>query len=197
MKNLRPAISLLLILTFLLGGAYPLAVTAVAQILFHHKANGSLIEKDGKVIGSALLGQQFTDSKYFWGRLSATTPPYNAAASAASNLSPANPELLKAVNGRIAALHKADPGNQALIPVDLVTSSASGLDPDISLDAAYYQLARVAKARGMKEDAVKALVERHIHKPLFGLLGEPYVNAVELNLALDEHSASGIQHSGK
>jgi len=186
MKNLRTAFSLLLILTLLLGGIYPLVVMGFAQTFFHHRAGGSLILRGDRVLGSSLLGQEFTSPKYFWGRLSATTPPYNAAASGASNFSPANPKLLEAVNARIAALKKADPQNKARIPVDLVTASGSGLDPHISHAAADYQIARVAAARGMKESQVKALVEQYTEKPGFGLLGDPYVNVVKLNLALDE-----------
>ncbi len=190
MKNLatslRSAASLLLILTLLLGFVYPLAVMGMAQTFFHHRAEGSLIERGDRVVGSSLLGQEFSDPKYFWGRLSATTPPYNASASSASNFSPANPKLMDAVHARIAALQKADPGNKARIPADLVTASASGLDPHISLAAAHYQAARVAKGRGMKEETVKALVKKYTENPVFGLLGEGYVNVVKLNLALDE-----------
>lgn len=177
---------LVLLMTLLLGGVYPLVVMGIAQAAFHHKANGSLIEENGKVIGSALLGQQFTSDKYFWGRLSATTPPYNAANSGGSNLGAGNPALLKAANARLAALQQADPGNHWRIPVELLTSSGSGLDPDISQKAAGYQLARVARARHMSQAALWDIVKQHVRRPGFGLLGEPYVNVVELNLALDK-----------
>jgi K+-transporting ATPase ATPase C chain len=186
MKNLRAALCLSLILTFIFGGVYPLIVMGFAQILFPHQAEGSLVTHNGKTVASSLLGQEFSDPKYFWGRISATTPPYNAAASSASNLSPANPKLLEAVKARIAALQKVDPDNKARIPVDLVTSSGSGLDPHISVVAANYQAHRIAQARGMKEDAVKSLINAHTERPGFGWLGEPYVNVVQLNLALDE-----------
>lgn len=185
-NSLRAAFSLLLLMTLLLGAVYPLAVTAVSQLLFAQRAHGSLIERGGKVVGSALLGQEFTEEKYFWGRLSATTPPYNAGASGGSNLSPANPKLLDAANVRIAALQQADPQNTSLIPVDLVTASASGLDPHISVAALEYQVSRVAKVRGMKPGDVRALVEKNTENPGFGLLGEPYVNVLRINLALDE-----------
>ena len=171
MKNLRAAFSLLLIFTFLLGGVYPLMVMGFAQVFFPHKAEGSLIERGGKTLGSSLLGQEFDDPKYFWSRLSATTPPYNAAATGASNFSPANPKLLEAANARIAALQKADPKNNAHIPIDLVTASASGLDPHISVAAVDYQLPRVARARGMKEEAVKALVDKSYRKSRFRAAG--------------------------
>ena len=197
LSSLRMAFILLLLMTLLLGIAYPLLTMAVAQTLFHHKAQGSLIEKNGKIIGSELLGQEFTSPRYFWSRLSATTPPYNATASGASNLSPANPKLLEAGNQRLAALQQADPHNRMRVPVGLVTASASGLDPDISVVAAEYQLPRVARARGMKEKDVRALVDEYTQVAAFGLLGEPYVNVLRLNLALDEASRSGLQAPGK
>ena len=190
--QVRPAIVAFLVLTALTGVAYPLLVTGIAQAAFPHQANGSLVVKNGKTIGSALIGQPFDEPKYFWGRLSATTDangkalPYNGASSYASNLGPTNPALVDEVKARIDALHAADPDNQAPIPVDLVTSSGSGLDPDITPAAALYQVRRVAKARGVDEGKVRALVESHVVDRQLGLLGEPRVNALELNLALDE-----------
>ena len=186
LAHLRPAILLTLVMTVLTGVAYPLVVTGVAQIFFPRQANGSLIVKDGKVLGSSLIGQPFADPRYFWGRPSATSPyPYNAAASSGSNLGPTNPALTEAVKARIEALRAADPGNTAPVPVDLVTSSASGLDPHISPAAAFYQASRVARARRLDEHAVRALVEQHIEGRQFGFLGEPRVNALALNHALD------------
>jgi potassium-transporting ATPase KdpC subunit len=183
---LRPAIVLFLILTMLTGIVYPLAITGIAQLLFPNQASGSLLTKDGKIIGSRLIGQNFTEPKYFWGRPSATTPqPYNGIASNGSNLGPLNPALFEAVKARIEALKAADPGNSAPIPVDLVTASASGLDPDISVAAANYQSARVARARGLKLDSVQALIEAHTQQRILGFLGEPRVNVLALNLALD------------
>lgn len=187
MKNiLRPALVLFFILTLLTGVAYPLVVTGVAQSLFPAQAAGSLILRDGKPVGSALIGQNFSDPKHFWGRPSATGPmPYNAAASSGSNQGPLNPALTDAVKGRIDALRAADPGNTAPVPVDLVTASASGLDPHISPAAARYQVARVAKARNVPAGNVQSLVELHTETPLLGLLGESRVNVLRLNLALD------------
>lgn len=182
---LRLTITLLLVFTLLLGGVYPLAVTAVAQIFFPDKATGSLMVRGDKVIGSALLGQEFSDPKYFWGRLSATVPPYNAAASSGSNLGQTNPKLQEAINARVKALLKDDPHMKMRIPVDLVTASASGLDPHISVAAAKYQVTRVAKARHKKEEEIQALVKEHSPPPLMGYIGEPRVNVLELNLALD------------
>src|SRR5574341_1761648 len=175
MKDLiRPALTMLLILTVLTGLFYPLAVTGLAQLFFPDQANGSLIVRDGKVIGSKLIGQYFDKPEYFWSRPSATAPfPYNAAASSGSNLGPTNPALISAVKGRIAALKAADPDNQSPIPVDLVTASASGLDPHISLAAADYQVQRVTRARGMDERVVRRLVAEHTESRQFGLLGEP------------------------
>jgi len=176
----------LLLLTALTGIVYPLVVTGIAQVLFPRQANGSFIMKDGKPVASELIGQPFDDPKYFWGRPSATSPfPYNAAASSGSNLGPTNPTLKKAVQERIDALHAADPGNTAPIPVDLVTASGSGLDPDISPAAALYQVPRVARARGLGQDAVRNLVEQNVEGRQFGFLGEPRVNVLKLNLALD------------
>ncbi|MFM0218320.1 potassium-transporting ATPase subunit KdpC [Paraburkholderia caledonica] len=188
MKNLlRPLIVLFAVLSAVTGLAYPALVTAVGQTLFHHEANGSLIERDGKVVGSKLIGQQFDAPQYFWGRLSATSPmPYNAQASGGSNLGPTNPALLDEVKGRIDALKAAGTDMSKPVPVDLVTSSGSGLDPEISPAAAAYQIDRVAKARGLGENDVRALVDRYTSGRQFGILGEPRVNVLQLNLALDE-----------
>jgi K+-transporting ATPase ATPase C chain len=170
----------------LTGLLYPLVVTGIAQLVFPHQANGSLIIQNGQTVGSTLIGQQFTDPKYFWGRLSATGPyPYNAAASSGSNLGPTNPALLDEVKARVAALKAADPTNAQPIPVDLVTSSGSGLDPDISVAAALYQLPRVARLRGLSESALRTLVDQYTHGRQLGFLGEPRVNVLQLNLALD------------
>jgi len=185
-RMLRNAAMLLLLMTVITGIAYPLLVTGLAQAVFPVQANGSLLAKDGKPIGSALIGQPFTASKYFWGRPSATVPQaYNGSASNGSNLGPTNPALADAVRQRIAALQAADPGNTAPIPVDLVTASGSGLDPEISPAAAQYQLARVARARGLPLAEVQALVARCTRGRQLGVLGEPRVNVLELNLALD------------
>lgn len=185
-SQLRPALVSLLLLTLLAGIAYPVLVTALAQVAFPQQANGSLIVKGGQVVGSALIGQAFDDPKYFWGRLSATAPlAYNAASSGGSNLGPLNPALLQAVQARITALKQADPTNVQPIPVDLVTASASGLDPDISPAAAAYQLDRVARARGLDPAVVQQLIDQHTQGRDLGVLGEPRVNVLELNLALD------------
>jgi potassium-transporting ATPase KdpC subunit len=185
-KHLRPAIVSLIALTVLTGLIYPVVVTGIAQVLFPHQANGSLIVKDGKAVGSALIGQPFDDPKYFWGRPSATSPfPNNARASTGSNLGPTNPDLQKQVQGRIDALRAADPDNTAPIPVDLVTASGSGLDPHVSPAAALYQVHRVALGRKLDEEAVRQLVERSTEGRQFGMLGEPRVNVLALNLALD------------
>lgn len=182
---LRPAIVSLVILTIITGIIYPLLVTGVAQVIFPRQANGSLIEQNGVVVGSSLVGQQFDDPRYFWGRLSATGPfAYNAAASSGSNYGPLNPNLAAAVQGRIDALQAADPANTLPIPVDLVTASGSGLDPEISPAAAEYQVSRVAAARGLSLEQVRQLVADHTSGRTFGLLGEPRVNVLELNLAL-------------
>ena len=184
--HLRPALMSLLLLTLVTGVVYPLVVTGIAQMVFPFQANGSLIVKDGKVVGSALIGQPFDDPKYFWGRPSATSPfPNNAAASSGSNLSPTNPALISAVQGRVDALRAADPTNKAAVPVDLVTASGSGLDPHISPAAALYQVSRVARERKLAPDAVRALVDRHTEGRFLGLLGEPRVNVLALNLVLD------------
>ena len=184
--HLRPALVILLLFTAITGIAYPLLVTGIAQAVFPYQANGSLIEEDGKVVASVLIGQPFDNPRYFWSRPSATSPfGYNAGASAGSNLSPTNPVLVSAVQGRVDALRAADPGNEAPVPVDLVTASGSGLDPHISPAAALYQLRRVARARQLSPDAVRALVDQHTEGRLLGLLGEPRVNVVAVNLALD------------
>ena len=183
---LRPAGVLLTALTVLTGGLYPLIVTGIARALFPAAAAGSILERDGHALGSSLIGQSFTDPGHFWSRPSATTPqPYNGSASTGSNLGPLNPALLGALKARLAALHAADPGNAAPVPADLVTASASGLDPHISLAAAYYQAVRVARARGLDDGRVRALIAAHGEGRLFGILGEPRVNVLELNLALD------------
>lgn len=185
--QIRPALMTLFILTVLTGLVYPLVVTGIAQLIFPARANGSLIVHNGQTVGSTLIGQQFDDPKYFWGRLSATGKyPYNAAASSGSNLGPTNPALLDEVKARIAALKAADPSNTQPIPVDLVTSSGSGLDPNISIAAALYQVPRVAKIRGLSESAVRVLVDRSTQGRQLGFLGEPRVNVLGLNLALDE-----------
>jgi K+-transporting ATPase ATPase C chain len=185
-EHLRPALMSLLLLTLVTGVAYPLLVTGIAQTLFPNRANGSLVVKDGKVVGSALIGQVFDDPKYFWGRPSATSPyGYNAGASSGSNLSPTNPGLIKAVQDRVDALRSADPDNEAPVPVDLVTASGSGLDPHISPAAALYQVPRVARARKLAPEAVRALVDQHTEGRQLGFLGEPRVNVLALNLALD------------
>lgn len=184
--QIRPATVLLVLFSVLTGLAYPALVTAIAQVAFPFQANGSLVVADGKVVGSAQIGQPFDDPKYFWGRPSATSPfPYNAAASSGSNLGPTNPALAEAVKGRVEALRVADPDSTAPVPVDLVTTSGSGLDPHISPAAALYQVPRVAKARKQDPHVVQALVERHIEGRTLGILGEPRVNVLALNLALD------------
>ena len=186
MSSLRPALVILALLTLLTGVAYPLLVTGIAQAAFPSQANGSLIKQGDKVIGSAWIGQEFESPGYFWGRLSATTPAYNAASSSGSNLGPLNPALLAAAKGRVDALRAADPGNPAPVPIDLVTASGSGLDPHISPAAALYQVRRVAAARHLEETRVRALVEANVEGRLLGLLGEPVVNVLLLNLALDK-----------
>ena len=190
-SQLRASVVSLIALTVITGLAYPLFVTGIAQAALHNKANGSLIIRNGKAVGSTLIGQPFDDPKYFWGRLSATTDsngkplPYNAGASGASNLGPTNPALTDAAKARIDALLTTDPGSVAPVPIDLVTSSASGLDPDISPASAEYQVRRVARARGMDEARVRALVFEHTEDRTLGVLGEPRVHVLELNLALD------------
>ncbi|WP_310492510.1 potassium-transporting ATPase subunit KdpC [Dechloromonas sp.] len=183
---LRPAVSLFVLLTAITGIVYPLAVTGVAKVVFPDAANGSLIVKDGKAIGSRLIGQNFTDPKYFWGRPSATGPmPYNAGASSGSNQGPLNPALVDAVKGRIDALKAADPDNKLPIPADLVNASASGLDPHISPEAAAYQVARVASQRHLPPADLNALVSQHTEGRQWGVFGEPRVNVLQLNIALD------------
>jgi K+-transporting ATPase ATPase C chain len=186
-SQLRPAIVAIALFSVLTGILYPLLVTGIAQVLFPHQANGSLIQKDGEALGSELIGQPFSEPGYFWSRLSATAPlPYNAGASTGSNLGPANPALAQAVQERISALQADDPKATLPVPVDLVTSSASGLDPHISIAAALYQVARVAQARGLDEQTVRQLVDQYTEGRQLGILGEPRVNVLELNLALDE-----------
>ena len=181
-----PALRMLVLLSVLTGVIYPLVVSGVARIAFPGAASGSQIVVDGKAVGSGLIGQPFDDPKYFWGRPSATSPmPYNAGASSGSNQGPRNPALADAVKDRIKALRDADPGNKAAVPVDLVTASGSGLDPDISVAAANYQLPRVAKARAMPDDKVRALVDANTTGRTLGILGEPRVNVLKLNIALD------------
>jgi len=181
-----PALRMLAALTLLTGVAYPLFTWGVAQVAFSPAANGSMVERDGKVVASQLIGQPFSDPKYFWSRPSATSPqPYNSAASSGSNQGPRNPALADAVADRIKALREADPANSARVPVDLVTASASGLDPHISVAAAEYQVARVARSRGMPFERVRALIAQHTDGPTFAVLGESRVNVVMLNLALD------------
>lgn len=190
MKTLiRPAVSLFVLLSIVTGIAYPLVVTGIARVTFPEAANGSLIIKDGKAVGSRLIGQNFTDPKYFWGRPSATAPvPYNAAASGGSNQGPLNPALVDAVKGRIDALKAADPGNIRPIPADLVNASASGLDPHISPAAADFQIERVARARQFDPARIKALVAQHTDDRQWSIFGEPRVNVLALNLALDSSS---------
>ena len=188
MKNLfRPLIVIFAVLTVVTGLAYPAVMTAVGQTAFHDQANGSLLQENGKLVGSRLIGQQFDAPQYFWGRLSATSPmPYNALASGGSNLGPTNPALLDEVKGRLDALKAAGTDMSKPVPVDLVTSSGSGLDPEISPAAAAYQIERVAKARQLAPNDVQALVDRYTSGRQFGVLGEARVNVLQLNLALDE-----------
>lgn len=186
LTTLRNAVMSLLLFTILAGIIYPAVVTGIAQALFPRQANGGILTKNGKAVGSRLIGQQFDDPKYFWGRLSATSPyPYNGGSSSGSNLGPNNPDLMKAAQARIDALRAADPGNDAKIPVDLVTASGSGLDPHISPAAAEYQIHRVAKARGLDDARVRDIVARNTEGRWLGVIGEPVVNVLELNLALD------------
>lgn len=185
-QELRASIVMLLLMTVLTGLVYPLVVTGIAQAVFPGEANGSLISHNGKVVGSSLIGQSFTDPKYFWSRPSATAPyPYNAASSTGSNLGPTNPALLDAVKARVVALKAADPDQKAPVPVDLVTASGSGLDPDISLAAALYQVPRIARLRHVSEQQLRDLVADYTKPRTFDVLGEPRVNVLELNLALD------------
>ncbi len=189
-KQIRPAIIIFILLTGVTGIVYPMLVTGVAQLLFPERANGSLIRSEGGYAGSELIGQPFDDPKYFWGRLSATPDfPYNSASSSGSNLGPSNPALMEEVKARAAALHKADPDNKSPIPIDLVTSSGSGLDPHISPAAALYQVPRVARVRGLAEEEVRRLVDQFTEPRQLGFLGEPRVNVLRLNLALDQLEA--------
>jgi potassium-transporting ATPase KdpC subunit len=184
--HLRPALSLIVVMTLLLGGIYPLIITGFSKVLFRSQAEGSLLRNGDILIGSKLIGQNFSDPKYFWGRPSATSPqPYNGLSSGGSNLGPLNPALIDKVNANAKALRDADPTNSAPIPVELVTASASGLDPDISPAAAEYQVARVARVRNLPVAAVRSLIADHQRGPLLGILGESQINVLELNLALD------------
>jgi K+-transporting ATPase ATPase C chain len=186
MKLIRPAVSLLVLMTLLVGIVYPLVIAGAAKTAFPQQAAGSLIYQDGKLIGSTLIGQSFSDPKYFWGRPSATTPqPYNGLASSGSNLGPLNPALIDAVKANAKALHDADPDNQQPVPVELVTASASGLDPEVSPAAAEYQAARVARTRHLELAQVEMLIRSHERERLWGFIGEPRINVLELNLALD------------
>ena len=198
LKILRQSVIALVALTVITGIIYPLAVTGIARGVFPNKSSGSLIVQNGKAVGSSLIGQPFTDPKYFWSRPSATSPePYNAAASSGSNLGPTNPTLLKAVQERIAALRAADPGNTQPVPIDLVTASGSGLDPDISPAAAYYQAGRVARVRDLSLTDVDALIARFTEGRQLGVLGDPRVNVVQLNLALDSLAKAALNPSSK
>ncbi len=186
--QIKQTILIFIVLSIITGIIYPFFVTGIAQVFFPSQANGSLIYRNSKPIGSALIGQAFNDPRYFWGRISATSPvSFNAASPSGSNLGPANPALLEQVKGRIKDLRMADPDNKGPMPVDLVTSSASGLDPHISLAAAYYQVPRVARLRGLPRDAVKSIVKQYTAGRLLGVIGEPVVNVLELNLALDSY----------
>ena len=188
---IRPAVLMMVVMTVLTGVTYPLVVTGIAQVVFHDQANGSLIHEGDKLVGSKLIGQPFDDPKFFWRRPSATGPfPYNASASSGSNLGAIEPNLTGAFRTRVDALQQADPGNEKSIPVDLITASGSGLDPHITPAAAEYQVSRVAKVRGMDEDAVRKLIVKHTEHRALGLFGEVRVNVVTLNLALDKIKAA-------
>jgi potassium-transporting ATPase KdpC subunit len=180
--QIRPALTIFVLLTLLTGAAYPAVVTGIAQLLFQGRANGSVLKDNA---GSALIGQPFDDARYFWGRPSASDPPYNALASGGSNLGPTNPDLIKSIGERVQAMRDAHPDQRGPVPIDLVTASASGLDPHISPAAAEYQVKRVAKARGKTPDEIRRLVAEHTEGRTLGLLGEPRVNVLKLNLALD------------
>ncbi len=209
-EQLKSAILVFIILTIITGILYPIFITGIAQAFFHAKANGSLIYHDGKIIGSSLIGQPFDDPKYLWGRISATSPvAYNASSSSGSNIGPSNPALLEAVKSRIEKLRAADgstlltigpehsrgadPKNKTPIPVDLVTSSASGLDPHISLAGAYYQIPRIARKRGLSVNIVRNIIDRNTDRRLFGLIGEPVVNVLKVNMDLDSGNPSARQ----
>ena len=186
-RTIRPAATLLALMTVLLGIAYPAVITGIAKVAFPRQAAGSLVTRDGKLVGSTLIGQAFSDPKFFWGRPSATAPqPYNGLASTGSNLGPLNPALIDAVKANSKALHEADPENTQPIPVDLVTASASGLDPDISTAGARYQAGRIARVRGIAPATVEALIAAHEQGRTLGIFGEPRINVLELNLALDQ-----------
>lgn len=186
-EQIRPALVSFMLLTLLTGVAYPALVTGISQVLFKNQANGSLIFKNGKPIGSKLIGQLFDDPKYLWSRPSATSPAYNASSSSGSNYGPMNPNYLKAVEARMKALKVADPGNAAPIPIDLVTASASGLDPHISLAGAYYQVSRISRVRGISENAVKAIIRKNTEGRFLKIIGEPVVNVLKVNLDLDSY----------
>ena len=193
-RTLRPALSVFLLLTLVTGLAYPLLVTGIAQGLFPNAANGSIVTVDGKAVGSTLIGQSFTSPKYFWGRPSATSPmANNGLASGGSNLGANNPALLDAVKGRVDALKAADPENTLPVPIDLVTASGSGLDPEISLAAAHYQAARIAKARALPLAQVQALIDANAKTPWLGIIGEPRVNMLALNLQLDGKTVQPVR----
>ena len=185
-EQIRSAILMFVILSLLTGIFYPAFITGAVYIFFPHQATGSMLYRNNKLLGSALIGQEFTDPKYFWGRISETSPvAYNSSSSSGSNLGPSNPALIEKVKARIRALKEFDPDNTNPFPIDLVTSSASGLDPHISIAGAYYQIPRVARMRGLTENTVKAIVNKHTNSRIFGLIGEPVVNVLELNLELD------------
>ena len=186
-EYIRPALLSFVILTVITGVIYPLFITGIAQALLPNQANGSLIYQNGKVVGSCLVGQAFDDPKYLWGRISATSPQYNASSSSGSNIGPYNPALIDEINGRIKALKAADPNNTNPIPVDLVTSSGSGLDPHISLAASYYQIPRIAKRRGIAENVLKNIIRKNTTGRFLGLIGEPVVNVLKVNLDLDSY----------
>ena len=187
-EQIKPAILIFLVLTVITGIIYPIFVTGISKALFPKEVGGSLIYRDGKAVGSSLIGQPFDDPKYLWGRISATSPAqYNASSSSGSNIGPSNPALIDEVKGRIKALQAADPGNKAPIPVDLVTSSASGLDPHISLAAAYYQVSRISNHRVIAESAVKDIIHKNTTGRFLGLIGEPVVNVLKVNLDLDSY----------
>jgi len=188
-KQIKPAVLILAIFTVVTGVLYPLAITAVGQMVFPHSANGSIVFRNGRPVGSSLIGQEFSDPKYFWGRPSATSPTgYNPLPSSGSNLGPLNPALRERVEARVKMLQDADPENKSLIPVDLVTASASGLDPHISLAGALYQVPRVARARGVSQEQIVRLVKENTTGRLAGVFGEPVVNVLQLNLALDQRA---------